>query len=79
MPGALVFSSDGAGDLEPVRGHGISRDDGGGYLDSRTQSLDSVARLTVGELTNISGGLSLGNKEIPSAEERISELTLGGP
>ncbi|MBC9937219.1 MULTISPECIES: alpha/beta hydrolase [unclassified Leucobacter] len=79
VEGAQVFSSDGAGDLVPVTGHGVTRGDGGGYLDKRTQSLDSVAKLTVGELANISGGLRPGTRGAPSPRERISALTLGGP
>ncbi|MBC9926604.1 MULTISPECIES: alpha/beta hydrolase [unclassified Leucobacter] len=77
--GAQYFSSDGDGELLPVTGHGISRDDGGGYLDKRTQSLDSIAKLTLGEGAEVSGGLTEVRQESLSARERVEAMTWGGP
>lgn len=79
IDGAQLFSSDGTKDLAPVTGHGIVREDGGGYLDRRTQSLDSVARLSLGESEEVTGGLQVGKKDDPTAASRVMELSLGGP
>lgn len=77
--GALIFSSEGLGELKPTRGHSILRDDGHGYFDRGTQSLRSIAALTLGEPGWVSGDLITAEKRGPHALERDSHIPhLGG-
>lgn len=55
--GSYSFSSDGNGALKAVGSHAIVNSHGTGYFDRDTESLNSIAALTIGEVELVSGGV----------------------
>lgn len=79
--GAFGFSSDGVDELRATTGHAVidQRENRFGYLDAGTQSLNSVARLTIGLGEQLSGPVWQTEQRALSLPEFWSRINPIGP